>query len=69
MTLFKLSLRNAKRQAGDYLVYFFTIVMVAALIYAYNGLIFSAEVQKLSKSMANLPFWSLGAVANLGFIY
>lgn len=55
MTLFKLSLRNAKRQAGDYLVYFFTIVMVAALIYAYNGLIFSAEVQKLSKSMANLP--------------
>lgn len=55
MTLSKLSLRNAKRQAGDYLVYFFTIVMVAALIYAFNGLIFSAEVQNLSKRMAQMP--------------
>lgn len=55
MTLSKLSLRNAKRQAGDYLVYFFTVVMVAALIYAFNGLIFSAEVQSLSKQMAQVP--------------
>lgn len=55
MTLSKLSLRNAKRQAGDYLVYFFTVVMVAALIYAFNGLIFSTEVQNLSKQMAQMP--------------
>lgn len=55
MTLSKLSLRNAKRQAGDYLVYFFTIIMVAALIYAFNGLIFSTEVQNLSKKMVQMP--------------
>lgn len=55
MTLSKLSLRNAKRQAGDYLVYFFTVAMVAALIYAFNGLIFSVEVQSLSKQMAQVP--------------
>lgn len=55
MTYFKLSLRNARRQARDYLVYFATIVMVAALIYAFNGLIFSQEVQSLSRQMETLP--------------
>ena len=38
MTLSKLSLRNAQRQAKDYLVYFVTIVLAAALLYAFNGL-------------------------------
>ncbi|MDE5951299.1 MAG: ABC transporter permease, partial [Acetatifactor sp.] len=55
MTYFKLSLRNAQRQARDYLVYFATIVMVAALIYAFNGLIFSREMQSLSQQMRTLP--------------
>ena len=55
MTYFKLSLRNARRQARDYLVYFATIVMVAALIYAFNGLIFSREMQNLSQQMRTLP--------------
>ena len=41
VTLYKLSWRNARRQARDYLVYFVTIVMAAALIYAFNGLVFS----------------------------
>ncbi len=54
MTLSKLSLRNAKRQAGDYLVYFVSIVIAAALIYAFNGLIFSKEVQNLSRNMAQI---------------
>ena len=51
----RLSLRNARRQARDYLVYFATIVMVAALIYAFNGLIFSQEVKNLSQQMTTLP--------------
>lgn len=55
MTYFKLSLRNARRQARDYLVYFATIVMVAALIYAFNGLIFSQEMQRLAQQMQTLP--------------
>ena len=54
MTLSKLSLRNAKRQAGDYMVYFVSIVIVAALIYAFNGLVFSKEVQTLSRRMAQI---------------
>ena len=40
VTLSELSLRNARRQARDYLVYFVTIIMAAALIYAFSGLAF-----------------------------
>ena len=56
VTLFKLSLRNAKRQARDYLVYFVTIILAAALIYAFNGIVFSREIQELSALVENLTF-------------
>ena len=55
MTLFKLSFRNACRQAGDYLVYFVTVVMVTALMYAFNGLIFSEEIRALSRLLKSMP--------------
>lgn len=55
MTLSKLSVRNARRQARDYLVYFVTIVMAAALVYAFNGLVFSQEIRELSSMMDSLP--------------
>lgn len=55
VTLSSLSLRNAKRQTGDYLVYFVSITIVAALIYAFNGLIFSDELQSLSQRLKQLP--------------
>lgn len=55
VTLYKLSWRNARRQARDYLVYFVTIVMAAALIYAFNGLVFSREIADLSEKLASLP--------------
>lgn len=54
MTLFKLSLRNAKRQASDYLIYFVTIILVCAMLYAFNGLVFSQEIHQLSGMMDNL---------------
>ena len=55
MTLSKLSLRNARRQARDYLVYFVTVVIAAALLYAFNGLVFSSEIKSLSQMMDSLP--------------
>ncbi len=55
MTLFKLSARNAKRQAKDYLVYFVTVVMAAALLYSFNALTFSQEINTLSEGMKMLP--------------
>ena len=51
----KISFRNARRQAKDYLVYFVTIVMAAALIYSFNGLVFSKELLELSVRMEYLP--------------
>ena len=55
MTYFKLALRNARRQARDYLVYFVTVVMAAALLYAFNGLVFSQEIRQLASGMEQLP--------------
>ncbi len=55
MTLSSLSMRNAKRQARDYLVYFVTMVMTAALMYSFNGLVFSQEMLNLGKMMEVLP--------------
>ena len=55
MTLSELSLRNAKRQARDYLVYFVTVVMAAALLYSFNGLVFSQEIITLSRGISVLP--------------
>lgn len=55
MTLSKLSLRNAQRQARDYLVYFVTVVMAAALLYSFNGLVFSQEIITLFRSISVLP--------------
>ncbi len=54
MTLSRLSLCNAKRQASDYMIFFVTIVMVCAMLYAFNSLACSKEVLKLSDMMSNL---------------
>ncbi len=54
MTLFKLSLRNARRQTGDYMIYFVTVVMVCAMLYAFNCLVFSAEIYDLSGMIDNM---------------
>lgn len=43
--LAKLALRNVRRSAKDYLVYFFTMTVVVALMFAFNSLIFSKEIR------------------------
>ena len=63
VTLSRLSVRNARRQARDYLVYFVTIVMAAALVYAFNGLVFSQEIRELSGMLDSLPMVILLASA------
>lgn len=55
VTLFKISIRNAKRQAKDYLVYFVTVTLAAALIFAFNALASSQELVRLSQAMTSLP--------------
>ena len=49
----KLAVRNAKRSMRDYLVYLITMVAVAAMMFAFNSLIFSEDIQNMcSESMA-----------------
>ena len=43
--LAKLAFRNVKRSAKDYLVYFLTMTFVTAMMFAFNTVIFSADLQ------------------------
>ena len=69
VTLSELSLRNAKRQARDYLVYFVTVVMAAALLYSFNGLVFSQEIITLSKGISVLPLMIVLASVVVGCVF
>ncbi len=40
---------------GIGLVYFVTIVIATALMYAFNGLVFSREIAELSAKLSSLP--------------
>ncbi len=72
MTYCKLALRNARRQARDYLVYFVTMVLAAALLYSFNALAVSDEVQTLAARSANLSLMialaSLAVVCVFGWL-
>lgn len=72
MTLSKLSLRNARRQAGDYLIYFVTVVMICAMLYAFNCLVFSTEIHALSSLLSNMTlmivFASIAVVFIIGWL-
>ena len=43
----KLALRNVKRSMRDYLVYLITMIAVAAMMFAFNSLIFSKDIQDM----------------------
>lgn len=42
----KLAIRNVKRSAKDYLVYCFTMMLVTALMFAFDVQIYSGDVQE-----------------------
>ena len=47
----KLSLRNAKRQAKDYIIYFITVIISVALMFSFNSIATSKDISDLSASM------------------
>ncbi len=55
-----LSIRNAKRQASQYLLYFVSMIGVAALIYGFNALIFSDIASELANIMSQTRSNELG---------
>lgn len=42
----KLAVRNVKRSAKDYLVYVITMMLVTALMFAFNSILFSPDIRK-----------------------
>ena len=49
--LTKLSLRNAKRSIKDYLIYLITMSGVAALMFAFDTMIFSKDIAKMARKL------------------
>ena len=47
----KLSVRNAKRQAKDYIIYFITVIISVALMFSFNSIATSNDISELSASM------------------
>ena len=43
----KLAFRNVRRSARDYLVYVLTMTFIVALMFAFNSIIFSRDIQKM----------------------
>lgn len=52
--LSKLAFRNAKRSARDYGIYLLTVALSIALVYSFNILVFSREIQDLNSSLSML---------------
>ena len=47
----KLSFRNAKRQAKDYVIYFITVIISVALMFSFNSIAVSNDIKELSTYM------------------
>ena len=47
----KLSFRNAKRQAKDYVIYFITVIISVALMFSFNSIAVSEDIKELSTYM------------------
>lgn len=47
----KLSIRNAKRQAKDYIIYFITVAISVALMFSFNSIAVSEDIVELSSMM------------------
>ena len=47
----KLSFRNAKRQAKDYIIYFITVIISVALMFSFNSIAVSDDISELASWM------------------
>ena len=57
-----LSIRNAKRQANQYLLYFISMIGAVALMYGFNALIFSDVAKELAEVMSQTGDNELGTM-------
>ena len=64
----KLSIRNAKRQAKDYIIYFITVIISVALMFSFNSLAVSQDIRELSSYMEAFSKSILGISAIIIFV-
>lgn len=50
----KLARRNIRRSARDYLIYFVTVTLAIALMFAFNSILFSDDIQQLSAAIKSM---------------
>ena len=69
--LTKLSLRNAGRTWKDYLVFFVTLVLIAAIMFSFNGLLFDPDIRTLETAVSytHLDVYKRQASPSRGTMY
>ena len=60
----KLSIRNAKRQSSDYIIYFITVIISVALMFSFNSIAVSEDIHELSIYME----WFSKAISGISII-
>lgn len=56
----KIALRNARRQMGNYLIYFLTVMLTVALMFSVNNLIYSENLKHYTDMMESMKNFLLG---------
>lgn len=64
----KLSVRNAKRQAKDYIIYFITVIISVALMFSFNSIAVSEDISELSTYMKDFGKAILGISVIIIFV-
>lgn len=59
---FKLAFRNVKRQLRNYLIYFLTVVLTVAILFAINNVIFSKTLTEFIQKMSDMKTALIGIV-------
>lgn len=64
----KLAFRNVKRQVGNYLIYFITVSITVALMFAVNNVIFNKQLMAFAESMQELKSGLIGITVFVSII-
>lgn len=63
--LFRLAVRNVRRQVGNYMIYFITVALTVALLYAINSIIMGEQIHRV---MVTTPDFKTGMKLGVSFI-
>lgn len=66
--LAKLALRNVKRQVGNYLIYFMTVALTVAMLFAVNNILFSEQLQRYADTYRDMQGGMVAVVVMISVI-